>query len=76
MGQLVIDHVDDGVLAALHARARENGCSVEEEARRALEAAVRADALGRLEAVRQKMPAASGEDTLEILRRDRARDDP
>jgi plasmid stability protein len=78
MGRILIRNLDDVVLDALRGRARENGSSVEEEARRALAAAVgssRADALRRIEALHAKMGPDRGESTLEILRRDRARDD-
>jgi plasmid stability protein len=78
MGQILIRNLDDAVLDALRGRARDHGSSVEEEARRALAAAVgvsRADWLRRVEALQAKMGPAVGESSLEILRRDRARDD-
>jgi antitoxin FitA len=79
MGQILIRNLDDAVLDALRGRARNNGSSVEEEARRALAVAVgtsRQDVLRRIDALHAKMGSVGGESTLEILRRDRARDDP
>ncbi|HZZ88603.1 MAG TPA: hypothetical protein VFE13_09750 [Caulobacteraceae bacterium] len=78
MGQILIRNLEDAVLDALRGRAREHGSSVEEEARRALAAAVgfsRTEWLERIEALHDKMGTVGGESTLDILRRDRARDD-
>jgi plasmid stability protein len=79
MGQMIIRQIDDAVLAALRRRAAEAGTSMEEEARRALAAAVGLDrraASDRLEEIRKRIGRISGADTLEDLRRDRARDGP
>jgi plasmid stability protein len=79
MGQILIRNLDDATLDALRDRAREQGLSVEEAARRALAAALgisREEALRRIDALHAKMGLVGGESTLEILRRDRARDDP
>jgi plasmid stability protein len=79
MGQILIRNLDDAVLDALRGRARERGSSLEEEARQALAAAVglsRAEALRRVQALQAKIGRLPGETSLEILRRDRARDDP
>lgn len=78
MGQILIRNLDDAVLDALRGRARERGSSVEEEARRALAAAVgvsREEALRRIDALHARIGRLPGESSLEILRRDRARDD-
>ena len=78
MGQILIRNLDDAVLEALRRRAGEHGSSLEEEARQALAASVgldRAEFLKRLDALHAKMGPVGGESTLEILRRDRARDD-
>ncbi|MFI4973369.1 MAG: plasmid stabilization protein [Caulobacterales bacterium] len=79
MAQILIRNLDDAVIDALRGRAREHGSSVEEEARRALAAAVglsRAEALRRVQALQARIGRLPGETSLEILRRDRARDDP
>jgi plasmid stability protein len=78
MGQILIRNLDDAVLDALRGRARQHGSSVEEEARQALAASVgltREEAVRRLDEIRAKIGRLPGESTLEILRRDRARDD-
>ena len=78
MAQILIRNLDDAVIDALRGRARDHGSSVEEEARQALAAAVgmsREDALRRIEAFQSKIGPLPGETSLEILRRDRARDD-
>lgn len=77
MGQILIRNLDDAVLDALRRRAASTGSSLEEEARRALAAAVglsRQEALARLDAVRSKIVLGSGPDSLEDLRADRRRD--
>jgi plasmid stability protein len=77
MGQILIRNLDDAVLEALRQRAREGGASLEEEARRALTAAVglsRAEALMRIDAARAAIGRLSGPTTLDDLRADRARD--
>jgi plasmid stability protein len=78
MGQILIRNVDDAVLDALRGRARDRGSSVEEEARQALAASVgltRAEALRRVEEFQARTGKLPGESSLEILRRDRRRDD-
>ncbi|MGH6957350.1 MAG: FitA-like ribbon-helix-helix domain-containing protein [Caulobacteraceae bacterium] len=79
MGQILIRNLDDAVLDALRGRARDHGSSLEEEARQALAASVgltRVEVLRRIEALHSKMGRVGGESTLDILRRDRARDEP
>lgn len=79
MGQILIRNLDDAVLEALRGRAQQRGSSLEEEARRALTSSVgltRAEAIARLDAIRAKIGRLPGPSTLEILRRDRRRDDP
>jgi antitoxin FitA len=79
VAQIVIRNLDDTVLDALRRRARDRGSSVEEEARQALAASVGltlAEALRRIDEVRGQIGRLPGESTLEILRRDRRRDDP
>jgi plasmid stability protein len=78
MGQILIRNLDDAVIDALRRRAGDRGSSLEEEARQALAAAVgltREEAVRRLDEIRAKVGRAPGESSLEILRRDRARDD-
>ena len=78
MGQILIRNVDDAVLDALRGRARDRGSSVEEEARQALAASVgltRLEALRRIDEIQAKIGKLPGETSLEILRRDRRRDD-
>ena len=78
MGQIVIRNLDDAVVAALKARAKRNGASMEEEARRALAESlgVGVDAwLKRMDAIRERMGPPTGPSSLELLREDRARDD-
>jgi plasmid stability protein len=78
MAQILIRNLDDAVIDALRGRARERGSSVEEEARQALASAVglsREEAIRRLDDIRAKIGRLPGESSLEILRRDRARDD-
>jgi plasmid stability protein len=78
VGQIVIRNLDDAVLDALRRRAGEHGSSVEEEARQALAASVglsREEAVRRLDQVRAEIGRLPGESSLDILRRDRARDD-
>src|SRR5579862_2097527 len=78
-GQILIRKLDDAILDLLRGRARERGSSVEEEARQALAAAVglsRAEALRRVQELQAEIGRLPGETSLDILRRDRARDDP
>jgi plasmid stability protein len=78
MGQIVIRNLDDAVLDALRRRARDRSSSLEEEARQALAASVgltRAEALRRIDEIRAEIGRLPGESTLEILRRDRRRDE-
>ena len=76
MGQILIHNLDDAVLDALRRRAASVGTSLEEEARKALGAAVgltRARALARLDAVRGSIAAGPGPSSLGDLRADRRR---
>ncbi len=78
MGQIVIRNIDEVVLDALRRRAAESGTSTEEEARRALADSVglsREEALRRLDAVRKKIGRAKGPSSVELLKRDRRRDE-
>jgi plasmid stability protein len=78
MGQILIRNLDDAVLNALRRRAAERGASLEEEARRAITAAVgltRDEAIARLDAVRARIGRLSGPSSLDDLRADRARDE-
>lgn len=78
MGQILIRNLDDAVLDALRGRARDHGSSVEEEARQALAMSVgltRVEALRRLDEVRAKIGRLPAPSTLDILRRDRMRDE-
>ena len=78
MGQILIRNIDDGILDALRRRAAEQGTSAEEEARRALAAALgfsREAALRRLDEARAMIGRLPGPSTLDDLRADRARDD-
>lgn len=78
MGRILVRNLDDAVIDALRGRAREHGSSVEEEARQALAASVgltRAEALKRIDEVRARIGRLPGPSTLEILRRDRMRDE-
>jgi len=78
MGRILIRNVDDGVIATLKRRARENGTSTEEEARRSLAADAGFDReawLRRLDEIRRQNGPQTGPTSLEILREDRARDD-
>lgn len=77
MGQMVIRNIDDAVLDALRRRAAASGTSMEEEARRALAAAVgleREAAVRRLSGVRRRIGRLVDASTLDDLRRDRGRD--
>jgi plasmid stability protein len=78
MGQILVRNIDDAVLDALRGRARDRGLSLEEEVRQALTASVglsRAEALKRVEHFQRKVGRVPGESSLEILRRDRLRDE-
>lgn len=77
MGQILIRNLDAAILDALKARAARSGISLEEEARRALAASTglsRAEALARLDAVRELVGTVSGPTSLDDLRSDRHRD--
>ena len=77
MGKILIRNLDDAVLDELRQRAAQKGVSMEEEARRALAAAVglqRQEAIARLDAVRAKIGKLSGPSILDDVRADRARD--
>jgi plasmid stability protein len=77
MAQILIRNLDEAVLEALRRRAGARGRSLEEEARRALAAAVgltRNEALARLDEARRRIGRLSGPTSLDDLRRDRARD--
>lgn len=78
MGQMLIRNLDDTVVAGLKARAERQRTSAEEEARRALGASVRRDpdaVIARLRATRRANGTQSGPTALELLRRDRDRDE-
>jgi antitoxin FitA len=78
MGQMIIRNIDDAILDALRRRAANSGTSMEEEARRALAAAVgmeREVAVMRLIEMRRRVGRLAGPSTLEDLRSDRRRDD-
>ena len=78
MGQLLISHLDEGVIDALQRRAVDHATSVEEEARRALLASVvdeRQEFITRLNAMRVALGPQTGPTSLDLLRNDRARDD-
>lgn len=80
MGQILIRKLDDAVIGKLKARARANGTSAEEEARRSLTADVGAPAdvaavLARLERAREMLGPQTGPTSTEMLRWDRDRDE-
>jgi plasmid stability protein len=77
MGQILIRNLDDAVIEALRRRAAVAGTSAEEEARRALAAAVgleREAAVDGLADVCRRIGWLEGPSILDDLRRDRARD--
>jgi plasmid stability protein len=77
MGQILVRNLDDSVIDALRRLAVASDTSTEEQARRALTRAVglgRAEALKRLDAVRESIGRLEDFSTLEQLRRDRDRD--
>ncbi len=77
MGRIVIRNLDDAVIEALRRRSAASGVSTEEEARRALAAAVGLDRIAasqRLAEVRQLIGRLEGASTLQYLRADRRRD--
>jgi antitoxin FitA len=77
MGQMLIRNIDDAVIDALRRRAAVAGTSMEEEARRALTAAVgleRDAAAERLAEIRRRIGRIADRSTLDDLRRDRRRD--
>jgi len=77
MGRILVRNLDDAVIEALRRRAAASGTSTEEEARRALAAAVgleREAAALRLAEVRGRIGRLEGPSVLDDLRRDRARD--
>jgi plasmid stability protein len=78
MGQMLIRNIDDAVIDALRRRASIAGTSMEEEARRALAAAVgleREAAAERLAEIRRRIGRLADRSTLEDLRHDRRRDE-
>ena len=78
MSQILVRNVEPGVLDALRRRARENGTSAEEEARRALAAAVTPGLDGwraRAEALAGRLGRLPGPDSTELLRKARDRDE-
>lgn len=78
MGQIIIRNLDDAVIEAIRRRAAASGRSMEEEARRALTAAVgleRKAAAERLAEVRRRVGPLPGPSSLDDLRRDRSRDE-
>lgn len=77
MGQMLIRNIDDAVIDAPRRRAAVAGTSMEEEARRALTAAVgleRDAAAERLAEIRRRIGRIADRSTLDDLRRDRRRD--
>jgi len=77
MGQILIRNLDDAVLDALRRRAREQGSSLEEEARQALASSVglsRGAAIHRLNEIRARIRPLPGPNSLDDLRADRRRD--
>ncbi len=77
MAQIVIRNIDDAVVNALRRRASACGISMEEQARRALTAAVgldREEAVRRLDEVRRRIGRIPGPSILDDLRHDRDRD--
>ena len=80
MGQMLIRKLDDRVIAKLKERARANGTSAEEEARRSLTADLArpvdvAAVLARFERAREMIGPQSGPTSTEMLRWDRDRDE-
>lgn len=77
MAQIVIRNIDGAVLGALRKRAAAAGTSMEEQARRALAAAVgldRTQAVRRLDDLRAKIGRPDDPSVVDELRRDRSRD--
>lgn len=80
MGQMLIRKLDDTVITNLKTRARANGTSAEEEARRVLVSGAGAGgdvgaALARLERACEMNGPQTGPTSTEILRWDRDRDE-
>ena len=78
MAQLLVRNLQPGVLDALRHRARDNGTSTEEEARRALAAAVAPGIQGwraRADALAARIGPLPGPDSTELLRQARDRDE-
>ena len=76
MGQILIRNLDDAVIEALRRRAAASGVSTEEEARRALAAAVGLDGVAASQQraeVRELIGRLKGLSTLERLGGDRGR---
>jgi plasmid stability protein len=76
MGEIVIRNLDDSVIEAFRRRAAASGTSIEDEARRALAAAVRMDPVAtaqRVAEVRQLIGRLAGQPTLECSGDERAR---
>jgi plasmid stability protein len=78
MGEILIRSLDNAVIEALRRRAAAAGTFMEEEARRALAAALGIDrerAVRRLAAIRRRVGRMEDSSSLNDLRRDRARDE-
>jgi plasmid stability protein len=78
MAQIVIRNLDEAVVHALRRAAAASGVSMEEQARRALTRAVgldREEAVRRLVEFRDRIGRIPGPSVVEMLRRDRDRDD-
>lgn len=79
MAQIVIRNLDEAVVNALRRAAAANGISMEEQARRALTQAAgldRQEAARRLTEFRNRIGRIPGPSVVEMLRRDRDRDNP
>ena len=77
MAQIVIRNLDEAVVTALRRAAAANGISMEEQARRALTRAAgldREEAVRRLTEFRHRIGSVPGPSVVEMLRRDRDRD--
>ncbi|MEQ7154640.1 FitA-like ribbon-helix-helix domain-containing protein [Brevundimonas aurifodinae] len=75
---MVIRNMGDATLAGVKHRAKRHGVSAEEEARRSLAVVERAEreaALARADAIRKMNGPQAGPTSLELLRRDRGRDE-
>ena len=77
MAQIVIRNLDEAVVSALRRAAAANGISMEEQARRALTQAAgldREEAIRRVDEFRKRVGRVSGPSVVDMLRRDRDRD--